>query len=89
MQSPGIEIMMSSTRLYEALKAEALRTNDIELIKRWNRHAAALSAKLDRQAAERKQGVSASAWFYGQSWAAEPAMANGIAVHAAAATFKH
>jgi len=55
-----IEIMMSSTRLYEALKAEYNRTGDEVLVRRWNAHCVTLTAKLERAAAARKRGLPAS-----------------------------
>lgn len=64
-----IDVMMSSSRLYEALKAEARRTNDEALIRRWNVYALELGRKLDRAAADRKRGVDAFAWFNAQSFA--------------------
>ncbi len=55
-----IEIAMSTTRLYEALKAEARTSNDEALIRRWNTYAIELGRKLDQRAQERKRGLPAS-----------------------------
>lgn len=56
-----IDVAMSGTRLFEALKAEARRTGDRELVARWNLRAAQLGKKLDQEARIRKQGLPAFA----------------------------
>jgi hypothetical protein len=74
-----IEIAMSSTRLFESLKAEvrrlqllspnAMTSEEETLVRRWNAHARALGKKLDAAKAARALQPSASEWFYSQSWA--------------------
>lgn len=56
-----VNVMMSSVRLFEALKAEARRTGDRVLVQRWNDHAFALGRKLDAEAAARRAGVHPAA----------------------------
>ena len=56
-----IDVAMSGTRLFEALKAEARRTGDRELVRRWNERAFTLGAKLEREAEARKRGLPALA----------------------------
>lgn len=63
----SIEIAMTTTRLYEALKAEARRTNDPVLIGRWNDYCSKLSRKLDEQS-KRRAGTDGLAWFYSQGF---------------------
>lgn len=56
-----IDVAMSGTRLFEALKAEARRTGDRLLVARWNLRAEQLGAKLDAEKARRQQGMNAYA----------------------------
>lgn len=76
MQTPVemVDIMMSSTRLYEALKLEvrrlqalspnAMTAEEEALVLRWNRHAAALGAKLEREAKLRQLRWPAAAFLF-------------------------
>lgn len=57
MATMTIDLAMSEQRLFEALVAEARRTGDEVLIRRWNARCVALSAKLERAARIRKLGV--------------------------------
>ena len=51
-----VDVMMSGTRLFEALKAEARRTGDRVLVQRWNERAELLGKKLAAEAARRAKG---------------------------------
>lgn len=62
-----INLAMSANRLYEALKAEARRTNDPVLVRRWNDYCSKLSRKLDEQS-KRNAGTDGLAWFYSQGF---------------------
>jgi len=59
-----IDVAMSGTRLFEALKAEARRTGERALVNRWNAYAFAMAEKLERAAKARKQGLPAAALFW-------------------------
>ncbi len=57
-----VDVMMSGTRLFEALKAEARRTDDIDaqrdLIRRWNERCVTLGKKLEAEARARRANGS-------------------------------
>jgi hypothetical protein len=56
-----VDVAMSGTRLFEALKAEARRSGDRLLVARWNLRAEQLGRKLDGEKARRTQGMNAYA----------------------------